>query len=133
MDQKGEAPKPVLQKLLDVVERVGNRVPHPAVLFLLLIAVVVLLSHALRLTGTSVSYQRINPETHQVEQVTTAVNSLLAADGVRLSERYWRSSWPTCSKRRTSAALLPYAVITSVAWVLIFFAWYWLGLPFGPG
>jgi aminobenzoyl-glutamate transport protein len=83
MNQKGEAPKPVLQKLLDVVERVGNKVPHPAILFFLLVAVVVLLSQALRLTGTSVSYQRINPETHQVEQVTTAVNSLLAADGIR--------------------------------------------------
>src|SRR5262249_2859651 len=64
MNQKGEAPKTVLQRLLDVVERVGNKVPPPAVLFFLLIAVVVLLSHALRLTGTSASYQRINPETH---------------------------------------------------------------------
>jgi aminobenzoyl-glutamate transport protein len=83
MSHKSETPKTILQKLLDVVERVGNKVPHPAVLFFLLIAVVVLLSHALRLMGTSASYQRINPETHQVEQVTTAVNSLLAADGIR--------------------------------------------------
>jgi aminobenzoyl-glutamate transport protein len=77
------APKTVSQKLLDVVERVGNKVPHPAVLFFLLIGLIVLLSHAFQLMGTSVSYQQINPETHEAEETTTAVNSLLSADGIR--------------------------------------------------
>jgi aminobenzoyl-glutamate transport protein len=62
---------------------VGNKVPHPAVLFFLLIALVVLLSHVLQLMGIGVSYQRINPQTHAGEEVTTTVNSLLSADGVR--------------------------------------------------
>jgi aminobenzoyl-glutamate transport protein len=31
------------------------------------------------------------------------------------------------------AMMLPYTAITLVAWVLVFFAWYLLGLPFGPG
>jgi aminobenzoyl-glutamate transport protein len=69
--------------LLDVVERVGNKVPHPAVLFFVLIGLVVLLSHVLQLTGTSVSYEAINPQTHQTEEVSAAVRSLLSADGVR--------------------------------------------------
>jgi aminobenzoyl-glutamate transport protein len=73
----------VLQRLLDWVERVGNKVPHPAVLFFLLIVLVIGLSHMFSLLGTSVSYQRINPQTHKAEQVTTAVNSLLEADGIR--------------------------------------------------
>src|SRR5262249_40618118 len=30
------------------------------------------------------------------------------------------------------ALMLPFTVATSVAWILIFFAWYYLGLPFGP-
>jgi aminobenzoyl-glutamate transport protein len=30
------------------------------------------------------------------------------------------------------AMMLPYTAITFVAWILIFFAWYLLGLPFGP-
>jgi aminobenzoyl-glutamate transport protein len=77
------APKTVLQKLLDVVERVGNKVPHPAVLFFLLIALVVVLSHVLQLMGVSVSYQRINPQTHTAEEATTTVKSLLSADGIR--------------------------------------------------
>ena len=66
-----------------MVERAGNKVPHPAVLFLVLIVLVVALSHVLFLLGASVSYQRINPETHEAEQATTAVNSLLSADGIR--------------------------------------------------
>jgi aminobenzoyl-glutamate transport protein len=81
MSRTGEAPKTVLQKLLDVVERVGNKVPHPAVLFFILIAAVVVLSVAL--AGTGVSYQRLNPETHTTEQTTTAIRSLLSADGIR--------------------------------------------------
>jgi p-aminobenzoyl-glutamate transporter AbgT len=28
--------------------------------------------------------------------------------------------------------MLPYAAATMVAWLLLFFAWYLLGLPFGP-
>jgi aminobenzoyl-glutamate transport protein len=83
MSRKSEAPKTVLQRLLDLVERVGNKVPHPAVLFFLLIVVVVLLSHVLHLAGTSVSYQVINVETHKPEEATAAVQSLLTADGLR--------------------------------------------------
>jgi aminobenzoyl-glutamate transport protein len=83
VDRTTEAPKTALQRLLDLVERVGNKVPHPAVLFFLLIVLVVLLSHVLQWTGTSVSYQRLNPQTHKTEDVTTAVSSLLSADGVR--------------------------------------------------
>jgi aminobenzoyl-glutamate transport protein len=49
----------------------------------LLIGVVVLLSQVLSLAGISVSYQRINPQTHEPEFATSAVKSLLTADGVR--------------------------------------------------
>ena len=83
MSGKSKPRRALLQKLLDLVERVGNKVPHPAVLFFLLIAAVALLSHVFHLLGTSVSYQRINPQTHQAEEVTTAVRSLLSADGAR--------------------------------------------------
>src|SRR5262249_23917589 len=64
-------------------ERVGNKVPHPAVLFFLLLGAVVLLSHVLYLLGINVTYQRINHQTHKPEAATTAVNSLLTADGIR--------------------------------------------------
>src|SRR5262245_26386097 len=103
MSQPSEPPKTVMQKLLDVVEKVGNKVPHPVVIFLVLIAIVVVLSHVLYLAGTSVSAEVIVPEAeltpvksldaypyseeltkpHTPVMKTTAVQSLLTADGVR--------------------------------------------------
>src|SRR5262245_31510327 len=52
--------KTFLEKLLDMVERVGNKVPHPVIIFLLLIGLVMLLSHLFYLAGVSVTYQAIN-------------------------------------------------------------------------
>jgi aminobenzoyl-glutamate transport protein len=72
-----------LERFLDVVERVGNKVPHPVVIFALLIGLVILLSHLLYLLGTSVTYQAINPTTHEVEEATASVRSLLTAEGIR--------------------------------------------------
>jgi aminobenzoyl-glutamate transport protein len=78
------APKKTgMEKLLDTVERVGNKVPHPAVIFVLLIAIVAVLSHILYVMGASVTYESINPDTDQVENVTAAAKSLLTGDGIR--------------------------------------------------
>ena len=78
-----EPSKTFLQKLLDGVERVGNKVPHPAVIFFILAGLVILLSHLLYLLGTTVTYEVVNPQTHKVETATATVNSLLSADGIR--------------------------------------------------
>lgn len=103
--------KSFMQKVLDVVERVGNKVPHPAVIFLILIAIVVLLSHMLYVTGTTVAYEAIVPTTdaveanqaestlydygmsvdyeaidaknYSIEQREVAAKSLLTTDGIR--------------------------------------------------
>src|SRR5215813_2344176 len=77
------AEKTTLEKMLDMVERVGNRVPHPVIIFVLLIGLVIVLSHLLYLAGASATYEAVNPETHQVEHATTAVRSLLTVDGLR--------------------------------------------------
>jgi aminobenzoyl-glutamate transport protein len=78
-----EAPKTFMQRVLDRVERVGNMVPHPAVIFIILIGLVIVLSHILYLFGARVSYEVINPETHKIEKMTTAARSLLTIDGIR--------------------------------------------------
>ena len=75
--------KTLLQKLLDGVETVGNKVPHPAVIFFILAGLVILLSHLLYLLEIKVSYEVVNPQTHQVEHATTAVNSLISGAGLR--------------------------------------------------
>ena len=30
------------------------------------------------------------------------------------------------------ALMLPYTWWTMIAWIFVFLAWYWFGLPFGP-
>ena len=77
------ASKTAMQRFLDGVERVGNMVPHPVVIFLILIAIVIVLSAMLSLFGAAVTFERINPDTHQVETATTAIRSLLTTDGIR--------------------------------------------------
>jgi aminobenzoyl-glutamate transport protein len=72
-----------MQKVLDAVERVGNKVPHPVVIFLILIGLVIVLSHIFYLLGVGISYQVINPDTHKLETVRTEARSLLTAEGIR--------------------------------------------------
>jgi aminobenzoyl-glutamate transport protein len=58
-----------MQKFLAVVERVGNKVPHPAVIFLILLGLVVVLSQVLHMVGTTVTYEVIVPGTSEVTDV----------------------------------------------------------------
>lgn len=78
-----DAPATLMQKLLNFIERAGNKVPHPAVLFFMLIVLVIALSDVLHRAGLSISYDRIDPETHKISTMTTSVNSLLGPDGIR--------------------------------------------------
>src|ERR1700759_213832 len=75
--------KTMTQKFLDTVERVGNSDPHPIVIFLILIAIVLALSHLLYLVGKTVSNQVITPDTDKIETATATANSLLSVDGIR--------------------------------------------------
>ena len=72
-----------MQKILDVVERAGNKVPHPVIIFLGLIAIVLIVAHILTMAGASVTYPMINAETQKVEDVTTSARSLLNVEGIR--------------------------------------------------
>ncbi|MCA9285029.1 MAG: AbgT family transporter [Phycisphaerales bacterium] len=83
MSQTAVVQKTAMQKVLDVVERIGNRVPHPAVIFLLLLLAVVVLSHVLYLTGATVHYEVLDAATDQLVPSTATARSLLTADGIR--------------------------------------------------
>ena len=111
MSSSAAESKSFMQKVLDVVERVGNKVPHPAVIFLILIAIVIGLSHVLYVTGTtvvyeaivpksdavaadqtestlydygmSVDYEAIDAKSYSIEQREVAAKSLLTTDGIR--------------------------------------------------
>jgi aminobenzoyl-glutamate transport protein len=77
------APKTAMQRFLDGVEKVGNMVPHPVVIFLILIGIVIVLSAVLSIFGAAVTFERINADTHKVETATTAIRSLLNVEGIR--------------------------------------------------
>ncbi|MFI5694584.1 AbgT family transporter [Kribbella sp. NPDC051586] len=55
-----------MQRVLDGIERVGNKVPHPALIFLALIVLVIALSAILSWAGTSVTTEVAEPATVQV-------------------------------------------------------------------
>jgi aminobenzoyl-glutamate transport protein len=71
-----------MEKILDTVERIGNKVPHPAVIFILLILAVIVVSHLCYMLGMSATYESINTTTHQPEEVTTSAQSLLTRSGI---------------------------------------------------
>ena len=68
---------------LATVERVGNMVPHPAIIFFMLIAVVIALSALFGMLGTTVTYEAYDEAVGDIVKQTTAVRSLLSADGIR--------------------------------------------------
>ena len=95
------------QRLLDGVERMGNKVPHPVLMFLYLILLVIVLSHVLYLMGVSVTEQIAEPvpisvtpdyfeDTSEptlaipaedpefvISERTVAIQSLLTVEGIR--------------------------------------------------
>lgn len=83
MSQAAEAPRSTMQRVLDAVERIGNRVPHPVMIFVYLIGVVIVLSAVLAALGAQVTYQAYNPATHEIEPASTAARSLLTVEGIR--------------------------------------------------
>jgi aminobenzoyl-glutamate transport protein len=98
-----------MQKLLDGIEKLGNKVPHPVMMFLYLIIFVIVLSHILYLAGVSVTeliaVQEPTELEHEfyedttepgvivpsepyddeyvIEERTVAIRSLLTAEGIR--------------------------------------------------
>lgn len=98
------------QRILDRIERIGNKVPHPAVIFLVLCALVIVLSAVLSALDVSVTYETTVPEPIVAEETynggtnepsieyppselyvhdygvkteTTGIESLLSGDGIR--------------------------------------------------
>jgi aminobenzoyl-glutamate transport protein len=112
MSTPSAAPKTVMQRILDVVEKVGNMVPHPVLIFLALIAIVIVLSHVLYLAGASVTqevivpadtklkpgdefdpteydtgiavdYHTLNEKDYKIEERKITARSLISSDGIR--------------------------------------------------
>jgi aminobenzoyl-glutamate transport protein len=77
------APPPATSGFLATIERVGNKVPHPAIIFFWLIGIVIILSAIFGALGTTVTYDGYDEALGDIVEQTTSVRSLLAPDGIR--------------------------------------------------
>jgi aminobenzoyl-glutamate transport protein len=98
-----------VERALETIERVGNKVPHPALLFLALCVGVIVLSQLMAWIGVSATYEVVRPPAQSIEVIdldgalpgevmpsqppdaseyevvteTVAIRGLLDADGIR--------------------------------------------------
>jgi aminobenzoyl-glutamate transport protein len=109
-DTAAAAPAGPVERVLDLIERLGNKVPHPAIMFLALCIGVIVLSQVLAWVGVSATYEVVEPPPqstqaeyvggsslptqvlppeapdagdYEVVQRTVEIESLLSTDGVR--------------------------------------------------
>lgn len=70
--------------ILGFIEKVGNALPHPATIFLILCVGIVVLSHILAKMGVSVTYTGMDRANgNEIKEMTVAVQSLLTPEGIR--------------------------------------------------
>ena len=77
-----QSKKSFFQRFLNGVERVGNKLPHPATLFAIFALITIVISHILYLTGLYVTHQSVNMTTNEVTDVTVTAVSLLTRQGI---------------------------------------------------
>ena len=80
---KEKQKKGFVLRALDTVERVGNGLPNPATIFLILTAVVIVLSAICAACGVTVTYDYLDSASGEISQKTVAAVSLLSPDSIR--------------------------------------------------
>lgn len=70
-------------RALDFVERVGNGLPNPATIFLMLTAIVMILSAIMASMGVSVTYDGYDSAQGAIVEKTVSVVNLLSPDSIR--------------------------------------------------
>lgn len=70
------------QRLLDGIERAGNKVPHPVIIFLYLIVGVIILSAILDLLNVGITEQVLVPSSPEIVEATYDAGGTLAPTGV---------------------------------------------------
>lgn len=78
------AKKPsLLNRWLNGIERVGNKLPHPITLFAILVLLVIAVSAVCSAMGVSATGELVNRSKGIVEEQTVEVVSLLNAEGFK--------------------------------------------------
>ena len=69
--------------VLAAIERIGNRLPHPATIFIILCAIIIVVSGIMAKMGISVTYQGLDRSTMEIKEMSASVISLLTPEGIR--------------------------------------------------
>ena len=80
---KDKTKKGFILRALDTVERVGNALPNPATIFLILTGIVIVLSAICASLGVTVTYDYLDSAKGEITEVTVAAVNLLAPDSIR--------------------------------------------------
>ncbi len=75
--------KSLVVRMLDGVEKAGNALPSPATIFLVLTALVMVISAICAAAGVSVTYETIDTASGSIVQNTVAAVNLLSPDSIR--------------------------------------------------
>ncbi|MDP0488677.1 MAG: AbgT family transporter [Fusobacterium sp. JB021] len=75
--------KGMFNRFLDGVEVVGNKLPHPMTIFVMLSLIVVVVSAICAKAGVSVDYTGINRKTFEIGAIHLKAKSLLSPEGIR--------------------------------------------------
>ena len=81
--QKNSKKKGFLERTLNHVERVGNALPDPATLFIILTLITIVASAISTSMGASVTFEAFDAATGQMTERTVSVVNLLSADSLR--------------------------------------------------
>lgn len=79
---KNTQKKSFIDKFLNVIEKGGNALPHPATLFAILALIVIIISGIGGALGWSVNFMGINSRTLKTEEMVIATKSLMSKEGV---------------------------------------------------
>ena len=71
-----------INKFLNAIESVGNKLPHPVVLFLILSGIIILSSEIFSMFNLGVTYIGFNRLTNNIEEMHVSVKSLLSSSGI---------------------------------------------------
>lgn len=69
--------------ILNSIERIGNKLPHPATIFVILCMVIAIVSGIMARLGVSVTYEGLDRSTMEIKTMTASVVSLLNPEGIR--------------------------------------------------
>ena len=69
--------------ILNSIEIIGNKLPHPATIFVILCITIALVSEVMNKLGVSVTYEGLDRNTMEIKTMTANVVSLLNPEGIR--------------------------------------------------